>query len=303
MHGSTVQGVGLGLRSEFLNELVERTDAAETEGRPRLPIDFLEITPENYVGRGGGHPAALAWLAERYPLVTHGLTLSVGGCSPLDRTYLQTLSSALHAWATPWHSDHLCFSAVGGRMIHELLPIAHTRRNVERVADRIRQSRDAIGLPFLVENISYYWHPGRADMSEAEFLSALCARADCGLLLDVNNVQVNAMNFGFDAEAWLDTVPLGRVRQLHVAGHERFAIRGQQLVPCDSDAGMVIDTHGAVTPPSVLGLLEKVLEQVGPVPVTLERDNHVPSLDELLEELGRIRVLWHQSAERVSRAE
>jgi uncharacterized protein (UPF0276 family) len=284
--------VGLGLRWEFLDELMEASAAGP------LPIDFLEISPENYMRRGGRHPSALAWLAERYPILTHGLTMSLGGVDPLDSAYLVDLAAFLRQMKTPWHSDHLCFGAVGERVLHDLLPVALTKATVQRVAERIQRARDAIDMPLAIENVSYYWHPGRAEMGEAELLSRVCDAADCGLMLDVNNAYVNVANFGLDMDAWMGAAPLDRVVQIHVAGHEWFAVdeRGLGEPAGAHDRGaMIIDTHGADVSDPVLLLLERVLRRTGPVPVVLERDQNVPPLDALLEELGRIRAIWSRS--------
>jgi uncharacterized protein (UPF0276 family) len=289
---SAVRGVGLGLRWEFLDEFVERTAALEEEGRGRLPVDFVEVSPENYMRRGGRYPAELEWIAARYPVVTHGLTMSLGGTDPLDVEYLRELAATVRAVGSPWHSDHMCFSAAGGRMLHDLLPVSFKKESVGRIADRIRRARDALGVPMAVENVSFYWHPGRAEMTEAEFLSRVCEAADCGLMLDVNNAYVNSLNFGFDVDAWMRTAPLDRVVQIHVAGHQWFAVDdrgiGDEQAPHASGA-MVIDTHGADVPDPVMALLERVVRRTGPVPVLLERDQNVPALQDLLVEVAKIR--------------
>ncbi len=297
---SAVRGVGLGLRWDFLDELVERTTA---EGDGRLPLDFLEISPENYLRRGGRHPAVLGWLAERYPVVSHGLTMSLGGSDPLDPTYLRDLRAMLDTLGTPWHSDHLSMGAVDGRVLHDLLPVAFKESAVGRIADRIRRARDAIAMPIAIENVSYYWHPGRAELGEAEFLARVCEAADCGLLLDVNNAYVNCQNFGLDVGAWLRAAPLDRVVQIHVAGHEWFAADGRGLgeaAEAHAPGALIVDTHGAAVPDPVLGLLERVLARTGPVPVLLERDQNVPGLDALLEEVARIRRVWEGAPRRES---
>jgi len=289
---TAVQGVGLGLRWEFIDELVDRTAATGP-----LAIDFLEVSPENTMKRGGVQPARLAWLAERYPIVTHGLTMSLGGTDPLDAGYLRDLAAVLATLRTPWHSDHMCFGFAGGRAMHELLPVGFKLSSVPRIAERIQRARDAIGLPLAVENVSYYWHPGRAELGEAEFLSRVCEAADCGLVLDVNNAYVNSINFGFDVDDWMRAAPLDRVVQIHVAGHEWFEATetgiGEARGPAgaaDADA-MIIDTHGADVADPVLALLGRVLERTGPVPVLLERDQNIPGLDELLAEVARIRAI------------
>ncbi len=272
---SGVNGVGLGLRWEFLDELLHRCPPE---------IDFLEISPENYMRRGGYYPAALAYARERYPIVTHGLTMSIGGTDALDDAYLRELAAFVKDAGSPWHSDHLCVGAAAGKMLHELLPIAFKERAVGRVADRIKRAQDAVGVPLAVENVSFYLHPGAREMSEAEFVARVCDAADCGLMLDVNNAYVNSINFGFDIDEWMRTVPLDRVVQMHVAGHEWFD---------EGDAGrLILDTHGADVVDPVLALLERVLAKTGPVPVLLERDNNIPTLDDLVAEVDRIKQIW-----------
>jgi uncharacterized protein len=284
---ATVGGVGLGLRWEFIDELVLRSEGEA------LPIDFLEVAPENYMRRGGQARPALARLAERYPVVTHGLTMSLGGVDPLDATYLRDLADFLRAVKTPWHSDHLCFGAASGRVLHDLLPVPLQRSTVELVADRVRRARDAIGVPLAIENVSYYWHPGRVEMGEGELLARVCDAADCPLLLDVNNAFVNATNFGFDLGAWMRDAPLDRVVQIHVAGHEWFAADDRGIGSAASPGApgaMVIDTHGADVSEQVMALLDAVLARTGPVPIVVERDQNVPSLDALVAEVGRVRA-------------
>lgn len=271
-----VGGVGLGLRWELLDELLER-DA---------DLDFVEVSPENYIGRGGYWDAALDRAAARWPVVTHGLTMSLGGTDPLREGYLRDLRAFLDRTESPWHSDHLCFSARGGVVLHELLPIAFKQSEVTRIAERIKRAQDAIARPLAVENVTFYMLPGRCEMSEAEFVAAVCDAADCGLMLDVNNAWVNAHNFGHDVDAWMRTVPLDRVVQIHVAGHEEIEEEGDRLL---------LDTHGADVRDEVLALLERTLERTGPVPVLLERDQQFPPLDVLLDEVARIRRIWERA--------
>jgi uncharacterized protein (UPF0276 family) len=293
-----VQGVGLGLRWEILDDLVAWTQAAEAGDAEPVPVDFLEVSPENYIRRGGRYLHALSWLAERYPIVTHGLTMSLGATSPLDEYYLTALARIVADVGSPWHSDHMCFSFAGGRMLHELLPVAHKDANVGRVAERIRRARDVLGVPLAVENVSAYWHPGRAEMTEAQFLRRVCEAADCALLLDVNNAYVNSLNFGFDVDSWMREAPLDRVVQIHVAGHEWYQVDPRGLGgPCEPGAagGIAIDTHGAQAPAEVRDLLGRVLERTGPVPVLLERDTNIPPLRELMREVVAIRAVTERS--------
>lgn len=288
-----IAGVGLGLRWDFLDELLER--------EPALP--FLEVSPENYIGRGGYYDEALDRAASRYPIVTHGLTMSIGGVDPLDEAYLASLRAFLARVRSPWHSDHLCFGAVDGRILHDLLPVPFHEAEVSRIADRIKRAQDALGVPMAIENVSFYLHPGDKEMGEAEFIARVCDAADCKLMLDVNNAWVNATNFRFDVDTWMATVPLDRVVQMHIAGHDWFQEGsweiGDRPRDLDGDHGMlIVDTHGADVCAEVRALLERVLEKTGPVPVLLERDQSVPPLDELLSEVGALQEIWDRGVAR-----
>lgn len=237
--------------------------------------------------RGGFIPAALDVVRQRYPILTHGLTLSVGDVDPFDAEYLSQLRAFVDKVDPPFHSDHLCFGGAGGRLSHELLPLPFIEEAVRHVAARAHEAEDRLGRPLVLENITYYVHPGAADMTEAEFLTAVVCEADVGLLLDVNNVYVNARNFGFDARAFILSLPLDRVRAIHVAGHEH-----------KPEHGRIIDTHGAPTIDPVLDLLELAIERTGPVPVVLERDHAIPELGTLLAELERVRAAYLRGLDR-----
>lgn len=267
-------GVGLGLRWEFLEEVLDG---------PPLALDFFEVSPENYMRRGGYYPAALERVLARYPLVTHGLTLSLGAHAPPDADYLSELTSEVERLATPWHSDHLAFTSAGARTFHELLPLPFTRDTARRVADRLEALSETLGRPVAVENITYYALPGPTELSEGDFLGELFERTRAGLLLDVNNVYVNAQNHGFDAEQALASFPFDRVVEVHVAGHTHTA------------SGLILDTHGAKVIEPVLALLERALAHTGPVPVLLERDNDVPPLAELVAEVQLIRAVCERA--------
>lgn len=272
--GQSRGGVGLGLRWSFLDDVL----ASVRGERERLPVDFFEVCPENYMRRGGYIPAALAEVREHFPILSHGLTLSIGGLGDIAPDYLSELKDFVGSTAAPFHSDHLCFGGVGGKIVHDLLPLPFIQEAVQHVTARATEVRDRIGCQLAIENISYYVRPGAADMTESEFIRAILEEADLGLLLDVNNVYVNAKNFGFDAVKFLDSLPLQRVVQMHVAGHE---YRPQH--------GRIIDSHGEDAEPGVLELLSHVIQRTGPVPVILERDNNIPPLDTLLMELDRVR--------------
>jgi uncharacterized protein (UPF0276 family) len=281
-----VGGVGLGLRWELIDELALELPSS---------IDFLEVAPENYIGRGGHVRTLLERLGDRYPLLTHGLTMSLGGSEPLDRAYLDDVAAFVRDVKSPWHSDHLCFGASDGRVLHDLLPIAFTEKEAVRVGDRVKQARDRLGVPMAVENISFYMHvppgDGAREIDEPELITRVCERADCGLMLDVNNAYVNSLNFGFDVDAWMARVPLERVVQIHVAGHETIELP-------EIGAALIVDTHGAPVSDPVLDLLGRVLERTGPVPVVLERDQAIPALATLLAELARIRVVYDRALSR-----
>jgi uncharacterized protein len=269
-----VAGVGLGLRWEFLEEVLDG---------PHHDVAFFEVSPENYLGRGGYYPSALERIATRYPILTHGLTLSLGAIAEPDPRYLSALSEEVARLNPPWHSDHLCFSSAGERVLHELLPLKFSAENLRRVAERARRVQDFLGRPLAIENITYYVHPGEPEMSELAFLHGVLEQSGAHLLLDVNNVYVNAQNHGFDPYAFIGALPLERVLEIHVAGHQTLA------------NGMRLDTHGQTVDSAVLDLLEWTIERTGPVPVLLERDNHVPDLSELLREVAALRKLQERA--------
>lgn len=272
-----IDGVGLGLRFAFLDDVIEAIDAGA-----RLPgVAFFEVSPENHMRRGGHVPAAVDRVAEHYRFLTHGLTLSLGGLDPFDAAYMSELRRFVERTRTPFHSDHLCFSGAGGRMLHDLLPLPLTQAAAIHVSARIREAQDRLGLPIAIENITRYFVPGERSMDEADFLAEVLERSSAKLLLDVNNVWVNAANDGFDALAFLRRLPLDRVVQLHVAGHDR-----------SEEHGLVIDTHGADMIDPVLDLCAWVIERTGPLPVVLERDHRIPPLPELLIELARVEAAY-----------
>lgn len=274
--GSRLRGVGLGLRWDFLEEVATG---------PLLPVDFFEVSPENYLRRRGWVPDRLKQVAERYPISSHGLSLSIGSTRPLDTQLLSELRAWLKTTAAPWHSDHLCLASTTNYHLHDLIAVSRNRASVERIVDRARMLRDALGCPFVLENISWYSELGHSTLPEAEFITEVVERSDCGLLLDVNNVYVNACNHGFDPEAFIDALPLERVVEIHVAGHLKRA------------DGWLLDTHGTTVIEPVYQLLERALKRCGPVPVLLERDNEVPPLEELLAELAHLRQVVSRALE------
>jgi uncharacterized protein (UPF0276 family) len=267
-------GVGLGLRRQHILEVAE-------DPGPRIP--FWEVAPENILGEGGKiHRAALEILA-RDPVLSHGLSLSLGGYDDWDVDYLQDLKSFLHDIQAPWHSEHLCFTSVGGVNTHELLPIPFTRASVGHTVQRVRALQDLLPVPLILENITYYAELGAAEMEEADFVAAVLEGADCGWLLDVSNVYVNSLNFGFDPRAWIARMPLARVRQIHVGGYEQFG-------------EVTIDTHGATISDPVIDLLQWTLARLGRrVPVLLERDHKLPELGVLLVERAKLQEAYDEA--------
>lgn len=274
-----VRGIGLGYRYAI---------ASETRERAVPELGWLEIHPENYVKRGGRFRQALDEVRERWPIVTHGLTMGFGASEPAEASYVHALRELLHELQVPWHSEHLCFSSAAGVMVHDLLPLPWTHEAVRVAVSRISEARDRLELPIAVENISYYGQLGTAEMSELDFMLEVLERADAKLLLDVNNVFVNASNHGFDARAYIDRLPVERVVQLHVAGH---FVR---------DDALIMDTHGEAVRPEVYDLLEYTLRKTGPVPVLLERDQNFPAWDELMAEVVHLDAIYRRATQRAA---
>jgi len=269
-----VQGVGIGLRFAMARRTLQ-ADVPE--------IRWLEIHPENYVGRGGRFRHVLEAATERFPLVTHGLTGGFGGVEPLDEAYVGALKAFLHALHVPWHSEHLCFSSADGVMLHDLMPLPFTHEAARAAAARVRELSDRLELPVALENVSYYAEAGPGELGELDFVLEVLERADAKLLLDVNNVFVNSRNHGFDPRAFIDRLPAQRVVQLHVAGH---FVRPDRLI---------IDTHGEAVCDEVYDLLDYTLRRVGPVPVLLERDQNFPPFEQLVAEVQRIDRIYREA--------
>jgi len=263
-----VLGVGLGLRKELAADTIQNADK----------IDWLEIVPENYMNLGGAARTRLEKVAECFPLVSHGVNLSLGSTDPLNQDYLLSLKKLVDQVDAPWWSDHLCFTSFAGVYMHDLMPLPFTNEAVRHVSERIKIAQAIVGRPFILENISFYMHMPADEMSEAQFLSEILEKADCGLLLDVNNVYVNSCNHNFDAGDFLKQIPLERVVQIHMAGHTQVS-------------GKVIDTHGAAVIDPVYDLLAQVLRQTTVKAVMLERDQHFPPFADIHMELNRFREI------------
>jgi hypothetical protein len=261
-------GAGLGLRRELLDELI---------GAPAGAFDFLECAPDNWIGVGGALDEQLATLTARHPLSCHGLSLSLGGPDPLDQAFLRQTRDFLDRHCVALYSEHLSYCAAGGHL-YDLLPLPFTEEAVLHVGARIRQVQDTLGRRIAVENVSTYALPFRA-MDEHEFVRAVLGEADCDLLLDVNNVYVNAINHGYDARAFIAAMPTQRIASYHVAGH------------FDEADDLKIDTHGTAVKEDVWALLAFAYATHGVRPTLLERDFNFPPLPVLLDEVARIRAL------------
>jgi hypothetical protein len=265
-----VHGAGLGLRRSFLEEL------AAGPGTHEFFPDFFEVAPENWIGMGGRFARQLRQFTERHPFVCHGLSLSIGGPAPLNTDFLADLRRFLDEHGVSVYSEHLSYTTDEGQL-YDLLPIPFTQEAVNYVAGRVQQVQDAIGRRLALENVSYYAAPGQ-EMSELEFLLAVLEKADCDLLLDVNNIYVNSINHGYDANAFLDALPAARIAYVHIAGHYEEA------------PDLRIDTHGADVIPEVWQLLDRTYARCGVIPTLLERDFNIPPLPELLAELQQVRL-------------
>lgn len=260
-----VEGAGLGLRRSLMGPLAEQPDVA---------VDFMEVAPENWMGLGGSFGKQFRAFTERYPFVTHGLSLSIGSPSPLDMDFLKNLKAFLKDHNISTYSEHLSYCSDDGHL-YDLMPIPFTEEAVYYVADRIRQVQDVLEQRIAMENVSYYAAPGK-EMEEIDFINAVLEEADCDLLLDVNNIYVNSVNHRYDAVEFLKQLPAGRISYFHIAGHY------------NEDVDLIVDTHGADVIDPVWALLDKAYEHFGVVPTLLERDFNIPPLAELMTEIGQI---------------
>lgn len=261
-----LQGCGLGLRRPLLKALAD-TDLSD--------LDFFEVAPENWMQLGGRLGRQFRALTERYPFSAHGLALSLGGPEPLDMAFVDQIGRFLDQHGIALYSEHLS-SCSDHAHLYDLMPIPFTEASVHHVAARIRQVQDRLQRRIAIENVSYYT-PLATELSEAEFINAVLAEADCDLLLDVNNLYVNSINHRYDADAFLLSLPAERVVCLHMAGHYQ------------QDEDLLVDTHGAPVIAPVWSLLARTYQHTGPVATLLERDFNLPPLSELLDELRQIR--------------
>ncbi len=263
-----VHGAGLGLRRAFIRSLSDHSTDS---------VNFWEIAPENWVGVGGYFGKKLHELTEKHPFICHGLSLSIGGPTPLDQAFLQKLKKFLHEHNILYYSEHLSYCSDDGHL-YDLMPIPFTEQAVHYVANRIKQVQEQLEQRIAIENVSYYAAPGQ-EMEEIDFLNAVLQEADCDLLLDVNNIYVNSVNHGYDAHTFLQRLPAERIAYIHIAGHYNEA------------KDLIIDTHGANVVEPVWQLLNSAYQHFGIIPTLLERDFNIPSLPELLGEVASIQAM------------
>ena len=261
-------GVGVGFRKPHVVQIL----------RERPPMDWFEIISENYFAEGGIQRRNLEALRDGYRVVPHGVSLSIGGSAPLDADYLGRLRELVRRLDAPWCSDHLCWTGFGRVDVHDLLPLPLTRATLEHVVERVKRVQGELGVPFALENASTYLEFRESTIPEAAFLAEVAERADCGLLLDVNNVYVSAYNHGFDPRAYIDAIPPDRVVQMHLAGH---ADRGAYL----------LDTHGDHVVGEVWELYRRAVRRCGATSTLVEWDEDIPAWEVLAAEAAQARAV------------
>lgn len=262
-------GIGVGLRTPHLAHILKH----------KPDVDWFEIISENFMVDGGRPLEMLDRILANYRVVQHGVSLYLGSAGRLNREHLRRLKTLARRTRTPWLTDHLCWGSVDGRYSHDLLPLPYTRQAVAAAVRNIREARDFLEVPIAVENVSSYAEFHESEMAEWEFLSEVAERADCGVLLDVNNVYVSSRNHGFDANAYVDGIDARRVMQIHLAGHSTFE-------------KYLLDTHDHPVLDPVWSLYERAIERCGPTPTLLEWDDRLPPFDELLAEARKAAQYW-----------
>jgi uncharacterized protein (UPF0276 family) len=261
-------GFGLGLRVPHYDTIIAEAPA----------VDWFEVLSENYFVPGGKPLDYLERIRRDYPVVMHGVSMSIGAHGKLNREYLKELKTLADRIQPRWISDHLCWTGVDGYNLHDLMPLPYTEEALAHVVDHVREVQDFLGRRFVLENVSSYLTYRQSDMSEWDFLREIAERADCHILLDVNNIYVSSFNHGFDAMEYLNGIPANRVQQFHLAGHQ-------------NNGDCIIDTHDAPVVDGVWELYAAAVRRFGPVSTMIERDDNIPPLAELLAELEHCRSI------------
>jgi len=261
-----LSGFGLGLRPPHYEAILNEPH----------DIDWLEIVTENYLGLGGKPLHYLDRIRAKFPVAMHGVSLSIGSTDPLDRGYLAQVRALADRIEPSWISDHLCWAGVEGVNLHDLLPLPYTEETLAVVVDRLGEVQDALGRRLVLENVSSYLTYRASEMTEWEFLREVAQRADCDILLDINNIYVSSVNHRFNPSTYLQAIPKARVRQFHLAGHSDMG-------------GHLIDTHDAPIIAPVWELYREAVMRFGAVPTMIERDDNIPALNELVAELDQAR--------------
>ncbi len=270
-----VSGAGLGLRRALMNELMEN---------PPADVDFMEVAPENWINVGGVLGKKFRYFTERYPFVSHGLSLSIGSPAPLNESLVRDIKAFMAEHDIRMYSEHLSYTSDDGQL-YDLMPMPFTEEAVSWVADRVKRVQDILEQRIALENVSFY-APTDASMSEADFVTAVLEEADCDLMLDINNIVVNSINHGYDAHDFMYRMPAERIRYFHLAGHY---VEAEDLR---------VDTHGDAVGDQAWDLLRDAYAHFGPVPTLLERDFNFPPLEELLDEVRQIRRYQQDAGEK-----
>ncbi len=257
-NGFTEFGVGIGLRVPHYDHILST----------RPVVDWFEIISENYMVDGGRPLKILDQILDQYQVVQHGVSMYFGSAQPLSRDHLRRIKALTKRTKTPWLSDHLCWGSVDGRYTHDLLPLPYTFEAARNTAQRIREAQDFLEIPIAVENVSSYAEFHESEMTEWQFLNEVVEAADCGILLDVNNIYVSSQNHNFNPADYIDAVPAGRVAQIHIAGHSKFE-------------KYILDTHDHPVLDPVWRLYERAIKRIGPTATLLEWDDNIPSFDEV----------------------
>ncbi len=268
-NGNSDYGVGIGLRVPHYRHIFEKKPV----------VSWFEIISENFMVDGGLPLKNLEQILERYRVVQHGVSMYFGSAEPLNRDHLKRLKVLVKRTKTPWLTDHLCWGSVDGRYSHDLLPMPYTFEASRRAAQKIRQVQDFLEVPIAVENVSSYAEFHVSEMTEWEFLNEVVERADCGILLDVNNIYVSSRNHNFNPYDYLNSVPAERVAQIHIAGHSKFQ-------------KYILDTHDHPVINPVWGLYARAIERAGPTPTLLEWDDRIPSFDEVHKEALKAKLYF-----------